>query len=89
MTPAHNYEMNGYHRNPYEALLGEMEGTLVKVSHKLHVKANSYGDRPMYFEERDPEDNRLFNDTTWFHKNLDTSNTAKNANPKQFASQAE
>ena len=85
MTQAHYAEMKGHHKNPYEAVLGEMEGTLVKVTHGIHLPASEYGDRPMYMQEIHPEDKRLFNDTTWFHANLDTTNTARHANPSQYA----
>merc|ERR1712173_137232 len=81
MTPAHDNELRGYHRNIYEAIAGEMEGTLVPVSHDLWMPANSYGDRPVSLFELHQQDRRLFNDTTYFHENLDKTNTARHANP--------
>ena len=82
-TVPHYLEMMGYHKNGFETILGEMEGTLVKVTHRMHLPASEYGDRPMYMQELNPEDKRLFNDTTWYHVNQDITNTARNASPKE------
>uniref|UniRef100_A0A7S4HLR8 Uncharacterized protein n=1 Tax=Vannella robusta TaxID=1487602 RepID=A0A7S4HLR8_9EUKA len=79
MTPAHAWELKGYFKNPYEALLGEMEGTMVKVTHNLHMPAGDYGDRPVYIEELHKDDKRIYGDTTWFHENLDKTDSKKYA----------
>ena len=89
MTPVHYSDMKGFHQNLFETIAGEMEGTMVKVSHGLWMPANSYGDRPVYMWELHPEDRRLYNDTTYFHQNLDRSNTARHANPSRSTEESE
>lgn len=83
MTPSHLYELQGYFKNPYESLLGEMEGTLCKVSHHLYMPANEYGDRPVYIQELDPEDKRLYGNTAYFNEHLDKTNAKKFAQPPE------
>ena len=57
----------------YEATLKEMEGEVVPVTLNQVYPANDYGDGPRPFLETPVEDKRLYNNSSYFHQNIDKS----------------